>query len=1052
MERNNQSQFTDLSNRIEIELQKGSIHFQNQIRNCNTLDKKKSSISALNLKDDSEYFLIIHGIINGMLYDENMNLENYFQFLFTVNRDSYKTFLITLRDVISFGKLKKEKFDKIYQIFEKLIKVNFEKYFLVEILVSICRQFYPGQELLNYIIYSEPNNNDNDADNFIKNNIFYKFLNFIKNNLEFIFENDKEVNVPGIIFIKIIRLLTETHIYHNLYNLTSNENINEKNSEIINTIISAYQKINFSEKNKKLIAEIYDIEIYILTKIYEEKKQNVYDIGRELIRHLISIGNSNIEIINTIIEDLKQNSNYEKILYLSNYKNGTNIYTMINIPHLMENMLTFILTSITKNSVTYPYYINWLFREYQIENSIGYTLIVDITRYIMTNNYYYFKYQYVQDYVPRWLILCYFLRKIKNHILSSEIKQTIFLDLILFDKNKDNYYLIEPSLTCIISNLKEFPEISEELIEYLEHYVKHFDDLNVQRRINCICDAFYIFEQRGRNCNDFDKLILNSNMEDKFKNSLLNLIKNENWIKENKINNNNINNNIPNNNIINNNEDKNNNIDNNNKMNKEINIPKDNININNNKNNEINNNSNININNEKNKELQKKKNIEILIPKEMNTYVSAQILKNIILERNQRNFHLFLNELYKYNLNNYGKINNNIKNLDITYKNLCLNFAKFYIKIFKDELELKAFENYSTYNNYNLYLFLFDYAYEKLDDNNVFSFIADLINKTIEIYPLLILLLMKYILIKNNNYNNQKHKKNYNYITFFYQLDNSDIELIKQKLNLFFVQCEENFLNEPLRFFFLNNGVEIFSNIFLDDEHLILKIIRNCDMLCINKLNISLNSNRYILIDKKFFILFRYSILFSALEKNIFWNIIYSQGYIPSVNLEQFLLSSIDLLQNPPNIKEEIIFNYDEFFWNIINSIKIVFKKEIFLDINKNDLDSLSQKFSHIFEFYLGLKMYIFILVDIILEHYFFSRKERKKIFYLIMEKYYRNNNKNIQNLRIMLEYVHYFAGECKKKYIGDKSENSWINEDTKNLINEITNMINNYNNAEMNK
>ena len=54
------------------------------------------------------------------------------------------------------------------------------------------------------------------------------------------------------------------------------------------------------------------------------------------------------------------------------------------------------------------------------------------------------------------------------------------------------------------------------------------------------------------------------------------------------------------------------------------------------------------------------------------------------------------------------------------------------------------------------------------------------------------------------------------------------------------------------------------------------------------------------------------------------------------------------------------------------------------------------------------------------------------------MEKYYRNNNKNIQNLRIMLEYVHYFAGECKKKYIGDKSENSWINEDTKNLINEI--------------
>ena len=1077
MEQNNQNQFSDLSNEVESELQNGSIFFLNQIKNYNTLDKKIAIIKTLNLQDIVQYTHIINGIINGMLYDDNMSLENYFQFLFNINHDRFKAFIIKLENVISMGKLQKEKFDKIYQIFEKLIKINVEKDFLVDIFIFICRKFYPGQDLLNSIINPEENYDDLNAEEFVQKNTFYKFLNFIKHNMEFILEYGKEINLPGLVFIKVLRLLTESHVYQNNNNLISdNNNLNQKNSAIITNIVETYQKINFSEKIKKLISEIYDMQIDILTKIYTEKKKEIFSIGRELIRHIISIGKSNIEIINTIKNDLSEN--YEKVLSISNSINSSNIFTIVNIPPLMQKMINFILTSIKRSPVTYTYYVNWLFHKYKIENSIGNTLLVDITRYMMTNYYYYYD-KHVDDFVPRWLLLGYLLKHIKNHIISSEVKQTIFLDLILFDKDKDSFYLIEPCLSCIIINIKDFPEISEELIEFLEHYVKHFDSKNVQKRINSICDAFLIFEKKDINNTDFRKLIMSSKMEEKFKNSFINLIKNEVWKKENEFNNNNNNNLINNNintNIINKkNSQVTNNINNNmnnkdNNMNTEKNLPKDYSDNNNiNKSNSINNNNNINRSQEtqnnnnsnktnaqpkqeKMKDIPKKINIDITISKEMTTYVQLSTLKSFVMDKSQKKFSSFLNELCKYNLKTYYTFDTNLKNLDPSYKTLCKNFGEFYIKLFKDELELKAFENFENFNYNNAattYSYLFDYAFEKIGDNNNFQFIADLINKTIEIYPLLILHLIYYILI--NNFYPRKNKNNGDYINFFFLLNNNESELIKKKLNLFFLQCEENFLNIPLKFFFSNSGVEIFSKYILDDEHLIIKIIRNCDLICKNALNMSLISNKYILIDKKFFLLFKYSILFSPLEKTIFWNLVFSQGHIPSIVLEEFLINCLNILKNPPTNKDELPqINIMEFFENMINSIKILFKNEILTDINKGDtgLDNLSGKISHVFDFNFIPKNFIFILLDNFFEFYF-DNKLRKKMFLLIVQKYYTKNSKNIMNLGIMMEFTYFFISECKRRYTGDKSDNNWISEDIKTIMNEIAKMINNYNNAE---
>ena len=145
MDQRQNNQFLDFSHNIENELQKGSIELLNQIKSCNTLDKKISNIhKSVNLRNGKEYQLIINGILNGMLFDVNMSLDNYFSILYSINQDSFKVFLRTLEKVLDFSKISKDKYDKIYQIFEKLANNNIDNNELTQILILICRNFYPG--------------------------------------------------------------------------------------------------------------------------------------------------------------------------------------------------------------------------------------------------------------------------------------------------------------------------------------------------------------------------------------------------------------------------------------------------------------------------------------------------------------------------------------------------------------------------------------------------------------------------------------------------------------------------------------------------------------------------------------------------------------------------------------------------------------------------------------------------------------------------------------------------------------------------------------------
>ena len=96
----------------------------------------------------------------------------------------------------------------------------------------------------------------------------------------------------------------------------------------------------------------------ILTKLYTEKKQEIFLIWRELMLLIISIGKSKIELIISIKKDMSEN--YEQILSIMNSIGGANMFTKVNIPYLMQRMINYILTSIKRTQVTYMWLQNVL--------------------------------------------------------------------------------------------------------------------------------------------------------------------------------------------------------------------------------------------------------------------------------------------------------------------------------------------------------------------------------------------------------------------------------------------------------------------------------------------------------------------------------------------------------------------------------------------------------------------------------------------------------------------------------------------------------------------
>jgi hypothetical protein len=283
-------------------------------------------------------------------------------------------------------KLDLKTFAAILKLFDK-ISININN-LILELFYTFLRTFYCGTWVIENI------------------EIYCILLKFIKSRLNWIIQTskDSQLNLIPIVFIKILRMIGE------------------------NTCI-----FNFSDKRFNY-QEILVDEIFILNYLWEAKKEDVLLGGRELFRQIISMSKNKIPELQKIFEEIAKtySSNnqplYINLLYTPNHF-GFSYYTLVMIPPYLEKMIKFILFKVPSNN--YIWYINYVYKTFKMTNSeTDKSLIVDLTRYLITNNFFHQK-----DYTtPKWMILGNILSNIKNDLIGGEVKQAIFIDWLFFNR------------------------------------------------------------------------------------------------------------------------------------------------------------------------------------------------------------------------------------------------------------------------------------------------------------------------------------------------------------------------------------------------------------------------------------------------------------------------------------------------------------------------------------------------------------------------------------------------------------------------------------------
>lgn len=440
------------------------------------------------IKEESkrDYKSIINGLIYGILY-EPLNTGIYFRHLVNINSDNYELFLTNLVKFIDdcHMELVPSNFDQIYIIFEKLSVSMVKNDILINLLIITARCFYPGLTLLSDPMY------------------LLNFCKFIQKFTPWIIEHTTiHENICGRIFVKILRLFIEFHFY-------------SKNNSI------------YANDKKEKFNQIKDIQLKILTDIYKSRKQNIFDIGKELIRLIIQVANTDYDIIKKILRDLFKDNEYFKILNIP-VIDGYDRYVQMGIPPLMERMVIFILIRVKSSSGQCGNYLKWIMKKFEIETIEGQTIIPDITRFVITNYNFYSNNNknIISNPTPRYELLGNFVITYKDNVISMLLKQAIFMDMITFDKERDDVKLVEPGMQLIFFSGKN-KEISLELIEYVYKYSELFDQKNKESYRNSIYEAMKKVEETNivKELNTLFDNLFQDGANDKIKKMYIELIK-----------------------------------------------------------------------------------------------------------------------------------------------------------------------------------------------------------------------------------------------------------------------------------------------------------------------------------------------------------------------------------------------------------------------------------------------------------------------------------------------------------------------------------------------
>ena len=115
------------------------------------------------------------------------------------------------------------------------------------------------------------------------------------------------------------------------------------------------------------MTSIIEEEIFILSKIWISKKEEVLSVGKELIRLIISVSKVQRQEILSMIEDIGK-SDYWSLLSASQNKIVFNPYIQLSIPPLIERMLLYLLTEAKR--VNLHKYMIWMMKKLNITGEV----------------------------------------------------------------------------------------------------------------------------------------------------------------------------------------------------------------------------------------------------------------------------------------------------------------------------------------------------------------------------------------------------------------------------------------------------------------------------------------------------------------------------------------------------------------------------------------------------------------------------------------------------------------------------------------------------------
>ena len=413
------------------------------------------------------------------------------------------------------------------------------------------------------------------------------------------------------------------------------------------------------------------------------------------------------------------------------------------------------------------------------------------------------------------------------------------------------------------------------------------------------------------------------------------------------------------------------------------------------------NNTNININ-----EGKIDINEEYTVSQDFYNLISTTNLNNFTHMKSTSTFKVLLIDLCKKVFKQLKDKNSSYESkliaLDPKITSTHLNFAKFFLNNFKDEI-LLCQEHYNS-NNKKLYVsnMLLEVAFNNIKEISG-NFFCDLIRKILEIYPPYIISI---ILFFFNNIQFQiadkiPEKDIYEIIYQFYmKICNFNQDLSKEKILIFLNTCVKNFNLELINYFIEKNGLRIFNSLFKDDSEFIINIVSYASFQSINIINLDLIYDRYILFDTNIYNIIKFSLELSQAEQNKLWSMILSQRKIPSANLkdyiEQFIQFSIELSN-----KQDPKIVYDSFFNHFSISLRTLFSQ--YISMNKSIKGNLLYC---LFNFNSKFKDYIFHIFVLIFTDF---PNYKSEAFNSIIHDYieiYRNEPKQMSNFKEILLYI----------------------------------------------